>query len=316
MATTAQRLTDLERRVALLEKPVPVPVPVPTPTPAPPPTALGRWGAFVHMFPETQAPQDAFVAATGPLSIVHWFVAWSGWTGGGNKSGYNWSDVAPTIAAVHAKGQTPMITWEAWGAPDRNPNFTTIDFPLADIAAGKFDAYIDSWAKGAATLTKPLLITLFHEMNFPYSTQWQTGYPWSLSNNTPLWYVAAWRHIVDRFRLAGATQVKFVFQPGGNVAGNPDYLRAYPGDAYVDYSGWHAYEDTNVPNAFADDLARIKALTPTKPLIIGECSGSAAWVTKYLAPFVRAGGTAVWFESSGFTVAERGAGAAVKAMLA
>jgi beta-mannanase len=94
------------------------------------------------------------------------------------------------------------------------------------VARGDYDFYIDAWAAGAARFRKPFFVRFAHEMNDPYR------YPWGPQNNTKEEYVAAWRHVVDRFRRAGATNVLWVWSP--HVA--YEYWDLYyPGDAYVDW---------------------------------------------------------------------------------
>jgi beta-mannanase len=63
-------------------------------------------------------------------------------------------------------------------------------------------------------------------MNDPYR------YPWGPQNNTKEEYIAAWRHVVTRFREAGANNAVWVWSP--HVA--YEYWDLYyPGDEYVDW---------------------------------------------------------------------------------
>ena len=65
-------------------------------------------------------------------------------------------------------------------------------------------------------------------MNDPYR------YPWGPQNNSKEEYIAAWQHVVGRFRAAGATNVVWVWAP--HVA--YEYWNLYyPGDAFVDWIG-------------------------------------------------------------------------------
>jgi len=75
---------------------------------------------------------------------------------------------------------------------------------------------------------RPLFLRFAHEMNDPYR------YPWGPQNNDPADYVAAWRHLVTRFRLARADNVLWVFSPHVAYDGWEAY---YPGDGYVDWTG-------------------------------------------------------------------------------
>ena len=142
---------------------------------------------------------------------------------------------AQQVAAIAALGSLPLITWEPWLS-----DFAPEDVPaaLADaktrdkagmkaVASGSFDAYLDRWAAAARKTGNPLLVRLGHEMNDPYR------YPWGPQNNEPQDFIAAWQHVVTRFRQAGATNVVWVWAP------HPAYTFAayYPGDAYVDWVG-------------------------------------------------------------------------------
>ncbi len=139
------------------------------------------------------------------------------------------------VEAITSLGSLPLITWEPWlsdFAPEAVPaalaNPQTRDRAgLKAVAAGSFDAYIDRWAADARKVGQPLLVRLGHEMNDPYR------YPWGPQNNEPQDFIAAWRHVVARFRQAGATNVAWVWSP------HPAYPFGayYPGADFVDWVG-------------------------------------------------------------------------------
>jgi hypothetical protein len=139
------------------------------------------------------------------------------------------------VEAIVSLGSLPLITWEPWlsdFAPEAMPA-ALADAKARDkagmkaVAAGSYDAYIDHWAATARKVGKPLLVRLGHEMNDPYR------YPWGPQNNEPQDFIAAWRHVVGRFRQQGATNVAWVWSP------HPAYTFAayYPGAAFVDWVG-------------------------------------------------------------------------------
>src|SRR5207245_7865937 len=109
-------------------------------------------------------------------------------------------------------------------------------FPLTKIAAGAFDPYIDSWAVGLRTYGAPVLLDFGHEMD----GNW---YPWgnAVNGNTPAQYVAAFRHVHDRFVAAGATNVQWVWNPDAWNPAGVDQRSFYPGDAYVDWMAIDVY---------------------------------------------------------------------------
>jgi beta-mannanase len=236
-------------------------------------------------------------------AIVHWYAQW------GNQSGVYSPTVANLLAAVRAHGSTPLITWEPWDQPPATNN----PFPLTQISAGAFDTYIDSWASGLATYGHPVLLSFAHEMN----GNW---YPWgaNINGNTAVAYIAAYRHVHDRFALKGARNVQWVFNVGGDPYGSfPDLRTFYPGDAYADWLATDVYNFGTTqswsswqPLSFLLklDYARLAALNASKPLMLAEWASAeqggskSAWIADAAAtlssqfPRVRA---AVWFSRNG-----------------
>ena len=137
------------------------------------------------------------------------------------------------VTAISGLGSIPLITWEPWLTDfesGRHPGLPLRDardhHGLASVAGGQYDFYVDAWAAAAARFGKPMMLRFGHEMNDPYR------YPWGPQNNTKEEYILAWRHVVERFRAAGATNVLWVWSP--HVA--YEYWDLYyPGDAYVDW---------------------------------------------------------------------------------
>jgi len=136
---------------------------------------------------------------------------------------------------IHNLGSIPMISWEPWldvfdpsrfptGKADENPNAGG----LRAIAGGRYDAYIDAWAKEAKNFGYPFFLRFGHEMNDP------SRYPWGPQNNEPADYIAAWRHVVDRFQELGADNAVWVWSPHPAYA---NYGGFYPGEDYVDWVG-------------------------------------------------------------------------------
>jgi len=137
--------------------------------------------------------------------------------------------------AIVDLGSIPVVTWEPWLTTFENRDHPHL--PLRDdrdragfdaIARGEYDFYIDAWAREAARFGHPLMLRFAHEMNDPYR------YPWGPQNNEPQQFIAGWRHVVDRFRAAGADNVVWVWSPHVAYAG---YETMWPGDEYVDWVG-------------------------------------------------------------------------------
>ena len=137
------------------------------------------------------------------------------------------------VDAVYTLGSIPVITWEPWLSTFENRLHPHLPLRedrdvngLASVARGDYDFYVDEWAREAAAWGHPLLLRLAHEFNDPYR------YPWGPHNNGIEDFILAWRHVVERFRAAGAHNVLWVWSPHVAYQG---YERYWPGDDYVDW---------------------------------------------------------------------------------
>ena len=258
----------------------------PSPVPSAPPssptqvTAAVLWGLWEPQW-QTGSTTDFSVYARVEtelgrrVDLVHWYANWD----------ESWDYDGGLVSQVIRTQRTPMITWEAWNRP------------LAAIASGQFDGYIDSWARGmAAYSTGPILLRIFHEFNDPQAGD--SGYPWGVgggNGNRPADLVAAWRHIHDRFVAAGANDVRFIWCPDGVNLDLQRLQASYPGDGYVDFAGWDSYGyDT------ATDYQTVSRVTQ-KPIVLAEIgSTDPAWISD-LTSKLRLGTYAriralVWFD--------------------
>ncbi len=161
-----------------------------------------------------------------PLGVIQVYTAW------GDRAEQRFPE--RILEAIRDLGSIPMVTWEPWLADFENRLHA--DLPLRDvrdrgglaaIADGTYDFYVDAWARDAASFGTPILVRFGHEMNDPYR------YPWGPQNNRPEDFVAAWRHVVERFRAAGAGEVVWVWSPHVAYEG---YEWFYPGDDVVDWA--------------------------------------------------------------------------------
>lgn len=101
------------------------------------------------------------------------------------------------------------------------------------VASGALDSYIDAEALKVKAFNQPLFIDFSHENDIA-----------DPARGTAADYVAADRHIVDRFRALGADNVVWVWVLSGWRTGDdsiPLYQSLYPGDDYVDWIGWDPY---------------------------------------------------------------------------
>ncbi len=191
----------------------------------------------------------------------------------------DWSQPFPDLDAreARARGKTLQVTWEPWHFSDPNA------IKLGDILAGKHDKYIDDWASGARSFGGEIWVRWGHEMN----GNW---YPWSVGNNgsNAATWSQAYRHIHDRFRVMGASNVRWVWcfnaESVPDASWN-DAAKTYPGDNYVDavavdgynfgtttaHSRWQSFEEI-----FARPVALANRNWPDKPLWIGETGCATA----------------------------------------
>ena len=190
------------------------------------------------------------------------------------------------VIAAWKQGALPLLTWESHGNGPVDTRVPDADYALSRIIAGEYDDYIDTFAKEVVKTGMPVAIRLDHEMNGDW-------YPWSedQSYNSPGEYVAMWRHVVDRFRAAGADKyVIWLWAPSrvDNVR-HQTIAEYYPGDDYVDWVGMSGYQRSATSLAtfditFGKTLGLLRKLT-TKPIFLAEIGATesggrkADWIT-------------------------------------
>ena len=186
-------------------------------------------GVFLEDYPATtpgdMGPIDAYEQLVGrPQTRIGWFEALPNYF--------------PTEAVkrVQARGSTPYIVWEPYDS--RVPGETPYGSHsrLGEIASGRYDAQILTWAVAAAANGRPIEICFGHEANGDW-------YAWGFLNghngNSPQVYVRAFRHVVDLFDSVGATNVSWVWVV--NSSWHDDFTEAFPGADYVDRFGINGY---------------------------------------------------------------------------
>ena len=189
------------------------------------------------------------------------------------------------LNVVWRHGSLPLVFWSPWDRPyeqNRGPD----KFSLKEIIAGKWDAYIDKWGDSAREFGHPMIVAFGVEMNgdwFPWSGILYGGEDWDGEADHwqgPANFRRAYRHVVDRVRARGASNVQWMFHTNNysypldtwNFA--PAY---YPGSDYVDWLGMSVYgqQFKDEPNpdirALMDwPYEEICGLDPGKPVMIAE----------------------------------------------
>ena len=108
--------------------------------------------------------------------------------------------------------------------------------PWAQIASGAQDATIDAMAARVKALGRPVLMDFMHEPEEWGPVSSNQGYM-----GTAAEFVAAYRHVVQRFRGDGASNVSWVWTTMGYSGYQSAYPSLYPGDDVVDWIGWDPY---------------------------------------------------------------------------
>jgi mannan endo-1,4-beta-mannosidase len=105
-------------------------------------------------------------------------------------------------------------------------------------ASGRYDGYLDRIASAARSYPYPVYVRPWPEMN----GDWQAFQPTASGDRprggTYAQFVSAWRHVVRYTREAGATNLRWVFDPAADTyAGTTPVKAIWPGVAYVDVLG-------------------------------------------------------------------------------
>jgi len=247
---------------------------------ATPTATLRRVALGVSMKADRSLPAvDHFTTSVGRAPAL-WSI-WSTW-GGDDRA---FPDTT-FLNGLQTRGVVPMVVWQ----PVDPAHFDGDAYRYRRIIAGDFDPYIRHWAQAAKAWGGRVLLRFAHEMN---------GYwfPWSPGrfDNTPAGFIKAWRHVWKIIRGPapggiGATNVKFVWSPGSPCPSCTPYSLIYPGDKYVDYVGFTAF---NWGTGYSSWVPMVKKFTPamkalakvsSKPVIAAETGSSklggdkAAWI--------------------------------------
>ncbi len=226
------------------------------------------------------------------------------------------------VRIIHRAGAVPLILW--YPEPTEAQK-SSVDFPLEEIIAGRWDDYLDAWARAAQAVQGPLLVSWGLEMN----GEW---FAWSGVHHGagrpvpgtappraqgPETFKQAYRHVVDRVRAAGGGSIQWVFHT--NSDSRPDepwnHMAAYyPGGEWVDWLGMSAYGEqfkdqdwVSVRDAILKPYEELAAVDPSKPVLLGEWGigefpkkgSKAAWIREAMAAMPqlsRLKGAVFWHE--------------------
>jgi hypothetical protein len=269
------------------------------------------WGATIgDQLTGEQAPWDMdavskFEETAGKkLSLVNFFSPFANCS---SKCSFYKFPTEP-MENIREHGAIPVFSWSSQSIPS---SLNEPDFQLGDVISGSYDSYIREFAEDARDWGHPFFLRFNWEMN----GNW---FPWSdgVNGNQPGEYVAAWRHVHDIFKSAGATNVSWVWCPNIDPTNQLQSSVAsdYPGDEYVDWTGLDGYNWGPAKGGWtsfnrlysATYHAITDTVAPSKPMMIGEMGSTeeggskASWISEALAaipseyPKIRG---MLWFDS-------------------
>ena len=143
---------------------------------------------------------------------------------------------------------------------------------LASIAAGGSDAYLRSYADAVVAFRHPVILSFGHEMN-------GTWYSWGDSQQLPATFVAAWRHIVDVFRAAGAANVTWLWTASSIAGASSELSKWWPGSAWVSWvgvAGYYYHASDTFSMVFGSTIADIRTFSSAPVLIAETAVGTTA----------------------------------------
>jgi beta-mannanase len=144
---------------------------------------------------------------------------------------------------------------------------------LLSIAKGQYDSYLRSYADEVKTFGAPVILSFDHEMNGSW-------YSWGYQRESPVAFVAAWRHIVTIFREQEARNVTWLWTVNivdglKDVTGPAPW---WPGSSYVNWVGIDGYyysPSTLFPSLFGPTITEVRELT-NDPILVAETGASTA----------------------------------------
>jgi hypothetical protein len=245
-------------------------------------TAPGTYlGVYVAGSPDSYGGVTAFTTTTGVRpSLVSYY---SGWL----------EEFQVDFAASVAKaGAVPLVQIEP------------TNVSLSAIASGRYDGYLSSYAEAVRSYRHPVILSFCHEMNGSW-------YSWGYRHTSPAVFVAAWRHIVTLFRVAGAVNVTWLWTV--NIVNDtqrgriPNPAPWWPGRSYVTWVGIDGYylkRSWRFAPLFGPTVVALRKLTDD-PILIAETAaapgaGQAGKIADLFAG-VRSYGLLglVWFDANG-----------------
>jgi len=182
-----------------------------------------------------------------------------------------WKEPFQTVfaSAVYSNDAIPMVQIEPRGTS------------MAAIADGRYDSYLRSYAKQVQDYGHPVIIGFAQEPNGGW-------YEWGWGHTAASVWVAAWRHMVDIFRAAGARNVTWLWTVNVIGAGTGHLRDWWPGAQYVTWVGIDGYyftRDATFQSVFASTIRAVRRFAKVPILISETASGQVAGPSKIAGIF-------------------------------
>jgi hypothetical protein len=174
------------------------------------------------------------------------------------------------VWAIHRAGAEPVI------------GLDTGSFSLAAIAAGRYDAWLKSYAASVARLPFPVAFSFDHEFNGPW-------WPWSFNEQRAAEFTAAWRHVHDVFQAAKA-KVTWIWAANVSDSVTTALAPFWPGAAYVNVvglDGYYTHSYSTFANVFTPTIKQVRAITGDPVLITETGANPAAGRPRAIADLFR-----------------------------
>jgi hypothetical protein len=166
-----------------------------------------------------------------------------------------WGDPFETGLAdeAHAHGAVPFVQMD--------PEYAS----MTAVAAGRYDAYIRSYADQVRSYGHPVIMGFAAEMDGDWDR-------WGWHHTSPAAWIAAWRHFVTVFRQQGADNVTWIWTISQINNGTGPIQDWWPGASYVTWIGIDGYYylpyDT-FASVFGQTIVQVRMFTD-KPLLLSE----------------------------------------------
>jgi hypothetical protein len=215
------------------------------PPPAKTPCYFGVWDqASVNWNTPDGNPVGTWAGAAkfsaAPVRSVTYFAAWL------SPFPVALNQLAQQHGATVYLNLEPQNTWGGGANPT-----------VPDIAAGKYDTWLNAIGAAIKAGGNTVRVTWAHEMN----GNW---YPWGTQAVTAAQWLAGWKHVYQVLKAAAGDLCQMTWAPNNNDGGRA-VTPFWPGDEWVDVVGMDAYLNTaNASQTYAsfvkptvDEIAKL-----------------------------------------------------------